>query len=232
LKNNASDNFPAILSFGQFEALVSRLSQRTGRRFGIPTEAEWEFAARTRRDVNELMEERGLKTMTQLQEWLVSGDGLRVVENFVPLGKGETLSLGSEILTDPRQSRFLERMQEAGGGVCFTSHGTGSGGLNHQEAYYGQAQRGSVKYGPPNARRLHDMTGGMWEWCADVYAENTRNLSQENPFNAPRNSRDDENRVLRGGGWCNLSEDELHAAYRYNLAPDDSSSLISGRVAA
>ena len=226
-------NFPGILSFRDFEAVAAKLSQITGRQFISPTEARWEYAARPKRDVNQLMEARRFTTMSQLREWLVDGGGDNIVGNFVALGKGEVLTLGSEILSHPRAQRFLDRMQAAGGGICFPEYGTQSGGLNHAEAYYGESCRGPVKYGPPNANGLYDMTGGMLEWCADIYGENAyRNLPQINPFNAPRDLNDNRDRVLRGGFRYFSDPGYLHSAYRYSGPPVRRVGLISGRLAA
>ena len=96
---------------------------------------------------------------------------------------------------------------------------------------YDQIEGGRVKYGPPSARELYDMAGGMGEHCADVYDKNTGDLPQENPFNGPRNLKDSRSHVLRGGSWL-VDGVNAHSASRGRCVPDVSDYDISGRVAA
>jgi formylglycine-generating enzyme required for sulfatase activity len=110
------------------------LNQRSGKRYRLPIEAEWEYAAR-------------------------SG------------GKREKWS------------------------------GTSSEGELGQYAWYdGNSGFRTHPVGEkrPNGLGLYDMSGNVWEWCADWYAEN---YYQGSPRNNPEGPGNGSYRVLRGGAW-------------------------------
>lgn len=78
----------------------------------------------------------------------------------------------------------------------------------------------------PNGLGLYDMSGNVWEWVQDKYAEDYYRNSRKNNPKGPSSSSTD--RVLRGGSWFNLPW-FTRASARYGYFPDHRTSFIGFR---
>ncbi len=145
------------VSWNEVQKFIEKLNEKTGQKYRLPTEAEWEFAAR----------------------------GGNQSKGFAYAGSHD----------------FGEVAWHAGN----------SGSKTHP-----------VGKKKPNELGLFDMSGNVWEWCLDWYAENYyKNGPEKNPTGPDSGS----NRVLRGGSWgdgagyCRVSRrNRVNPFYRhYNV---------------
>lgn len=122
------------VSWEEAQAFCQELSRITGRTYLLPTEAQWEYAA------------RGGK----------KNDGTKY---------------------------------------------SGSWSIDAVAWYDGNSGRSThpVKGKRANGLGLYDMSGNVWEWCADWYSSSYNTNETNNPVGASSGS----DRVLRGGSWGN-----------------------------
>ena len=125
------DNLPVEnVSWENCAAFISKLNAMTGKQFRLPTEAEWEYAARGGRRSN---------------GFTYSGDDN--VDGVACINDSHTQPVGTKW---------------------------------------------------PNELGLYDMSGNVWEWCSDLYAEG---YYASSPAKNPTGPATGEYRMMRGGSW-------------------------------
>jgi formylglycine-generating enzyme required for sulfatase activity len=122
------------VSWNDVQQYIDRLNSQSGRKYRLPTEAEWGYAARS-----------GGK-----------------IEKYSGTSREEALDE-------------------------YAWHTENSGSGAHP---VGQKK--------PNGLGLYDMSGNVWEWCADCYNDDYYKIS---PKNNPKGPGSGNRRVSRGGSW-------------------------------
>ncbi|MFA4907980.1 MAG: SUMF1/EgtB/PvdO family nonheme iron enzyme [archaeon] len=152
VRRSSELNHPVIhVSWNDAKAYCDWLSRKTGKTYRLPTEAEWEYAARS-----------GGKNYKY--SW----------GNFGPEGK--------------RGGNVADESAKRVWNCSWAWEG-------YDDGFAFTAPVGSFE---PNELGLYDMTGNVWEWCADWY---DAKYYQKSPQTDPQGPSSGMDRVLRGGSW-------------------------------
>jgi formylglycine-generating enzyme required for sulfatase activity len=231
-----TDDHPVTcVSWNDARAFCEWLSDKTGERFRLPTEAEWEYACRAGRKLRFYNGDKidGVKDIANVADELLSKQWVQKVEppveNTVILQSGAEGTMANPL---PKGTPLPAAPNPQGGSIPMWE--------KWQDGYPFTAPVGRFQ---ANHFGLCDMLGNVGEWCLDWYDPA---YYQRSPVDDPKGPSDDEApevqprvpmfpklrmRMVRGGVWLDTARDcrcaDRQTAFRH---PVQSAADIGFRV--
>jgi formylglycine-generating enzyme required for sulfatase activity len=102
--------------------------------------------------------------------------------------------------------------------------------MTAEQAHFGLPDPGTIRAGrfEPNAFKVFDTAGNVWEMTADCWADDLEKISA---FGGPvEGDADCARHPVRGGGW-EVGENQLRSAYRRSIPRDQAFNTVGLRIA-
>ncbi len=234
---NCSDCPVENVSWNDVQEFIRRLNSLTGSHYRLPTDAEWEFAARggNKAKRNYFGDNRQKVEWNELtpEEWeYIMGSKLQVKSPCSnEFWRNLTWQDAKNFVTklNARDSQYAAPTEDEWEDILNTDN-IGykiAGGNNIDEVawYYGNSDYKTHPVGQKkcNELGLFDMNGNVWQWCSDwfevdniqyyyVSASNGKLLNPEGPQKGTR-------KVVRGLAW-DMNSDMFRLTFHFGYPPD------------
>jgi formylglycine-generating enzyme required for sulfatase activity len=179
------------VSWAEAQKFIQKLIAKTGKRYRLPTEAEWEYACRganSNGHGNFAIPKNDIR------------DARFPLPNPPPRGEGASESLREIHVNEYCGGDQADSVAWYGG---YTNPAGNAGKSTHAVATL-----------EANGFGLYDMSGNVWEWVEDGYHANYTNAPADGSAWTGETTR----HVLRGGAW-NSKPQEVRAANRGRVEP-------------